>query len=171
MSGPNHRGPGAGALHTSPRSGGGRTRRFAGRWVLPVFAAVVVVLAGTDFRSGSPDAAALVSVDLAKPGAAAVDTVSFADDVLPIFRNRCAQCHGGVGEDGETRTEVSLNLLEYERVMMGSEFGPVVEAGSAENSFLLEMIVEGDMPEQGDPVPEDEIQIIRAWIEAGAPNN
>lgn len=139
-----------------------------------------MVLAGTDFRAGSPDAAALVSVDLAEPGAAvdlakpgtaAVDTVSFTDDVLPIFRNRCAQCHGGVGEDGETRTEVSLNLLEYERVMMGSEFGPVVEAGSAENSFLLEMIVEGDMPEQGDPVPEDEIQIIRAWIEAGAPNN
>lgn len=164
---------------TGPRSDGGRARRFAGRWVLPVFAAIAVVLAGADFRSGSPDAAALVSVDFARLGAAvdlagpsaAVDTVSFADDVLPIFRNRCAQCHGGVGEDGETRTEVSLNLLEYERVMMGSEFGPVVEAGSAENSFLLEMIVEGDMPEQGDPVPENEIQLIRAWIEAGAPNN
>ena len=107
----------------------------------------------------------------AAPTIAAADTVSFADDVLPIFRARCAKCHGGVGEDGEVRTEVSLNLLEYDRVMLGSEFGSVVEAGSAENSFLLEMIVEGDMPEEGDPVPEDEIAVIRAWIEAGAPNN
>lgn len=123
----------------------------------------------------TPDAqpVALTTPDArpAAPTIAAADTVSFADDVLPIFRARCAQCHGGVGEDGEVRTEVSLNLLEYDRVMLGSEFGSVVEAGSAENSFLLEMIVEGDMPEEGDPVPEDEIAVIRAWIEAGAPNN
>ena len=99
------------------------------------------------------------------------DTVSFADDILPIFRQRCAECHGGEDENGEVRTEVSLNLLEYERVMAGSEFGTVIEAGDPANSFLLDMIVDGTMPEQGDPVPEEEIALIRAWIEAGAPNN
>lgn len=102
---------------------------------------------------------------------APADTVSFADDILPIFRQRCAECHGGEDENGEVRTEVSLNLLEYERVMAGSEFGTVVEAGDPVNSFLLDMIVDGSMPEQGDPVPEEEIALIRAWIEAGAPNN
>lgn len=101
----------------------------------------------------------------------AQDTVSFANDVLPIFRQRCAECHGATDENGEVRTEVSLNLLEYERVMAGSEFGTVVEAGDPANSFLLDMIMDGTMPEQGDPVPEEEIAIIRAWIEAGAPNN
>lgn len=99
------------------------------------------------------------------------DTVSFANDVLPIFQQRCAECHGATDENGEVRTEVSLNLLEYERVMAGSEFGTVIEAGDPANSFLLDMIVDGTMPEQGDPVPEEEIAIIRAWIEAGAPNN
>ncbi len=99
------------------------------------------------------------------------DTVSFANDVLPIFRQRCAECHGAEDENGEVRTEVSLNLLEYERVMAGSEFGTVIEAGDPANSFLLDMIVDGTMPEQGDPVPEEEIAVIRAWIEAGAPNN
>lgn len=99
------------------------------------------------------------------------DTVSFADDILPIFRQRCAECHGAEDENGEVRTEVSLNLLNYERVMMGSEFGTVIEAGDPANSFLLDMIVDGTMPETGDPVPEDEIALIRAWIEAGAPNN
>jgi len=99
------------------------------------------------------------------------DTVSFAEDILPIFRQRCAECHGAEDENGEVRTEVSLNLLNYERVMMGSEFGTVIEAGDPANSFLLDMIVDQTMPETGDPVPEDEIALIRAWIEAGAPNN
>jgi len=99
------------------------------------------------------------------------DTISFADDILPIFRQRCAECHGAEDENGEVRTEVSLNLLNYERVMMGSEFGTVIEAGDPANSFLLDMITDGTMPETGDPVPEDEIALIRAWIEAGAPNN
>ena len=101
----------------------------------------------------------------------AQDTVSFAEDILPIFRQRCAECHGAEDENGEVRTEVSLNLLNYERVMMGSEFGTVIEAGDPANSFLLDMITDGTMPETGDPVPEDEIALIRAWIEAGAPNN
>ena len=102
---------------------------------------------------------------------ASQDTVSFADDILPIFQNRCAKCHGAPDEDGEPRLESGLNLLEYDKVIAGSEWGTVVEAGDPANSFLLDMIVDQTMPEEGDPVPEDEIALIRAWIEAGAPNN
>ncbi len=102
---------------------------------------------------------------------ASQDTISFANDILPIFQNRCAQCHGAPDEDGEPRLESGLNLLEYERVIAGSEWGTVVEAGDPANSFLLDMIVDQTMPEEGDPVPEEEIALIRAWIEAGAPNN
>ena len=102
---------------------------------------------------------------------ASQDTISFANDILPIFQNRCAQCHGAPDEDGEPRLESGLNLLEYEKVIAGSEWGTVVEAGDPANSFLLDMIVDQTMPEEGDPVPEEEIALIRAWIEAGAPNN
>ena len=97
--------------------------------------------------------------------------VSFANDVLPIFNNRCVDCHGGTDENGEQRLESLLDLRTYEGVMAGSEFGTVIEAGDAEASYLLEMIVEGDMPEEGDPVPEAEIETIRSWIAAGAENN
>ena len=153
-----------------------------------VAGAAVATLGGAAVESraaaGDPvmDHAAVAApsqVDVAPPsdalGASAwaerADTVSFAEDVLPIFRARCAECHGGEDANGEIRTEVSLNLLEYERVIQGSEFGTVIEPGDAEGSWLLEMVVAGDMPEQGDPVPEEEIALIRAWIEAGAPNN
>lgn len=113
------------------------------------------------------DAASLAFAD----SPASQDTISFANDILPIFQNRCAQCHGAPDEDGEPRLESGLNLLEYEKVIAGSEWGTVVEAGDPANSFLLDMIVDQTMPEEGDPVPEEEIALIRAWIEAGAPNN
>ena len=123
---------------------------------------------GTSDATGAPDSP---RTPRANAPSALQDTVSFADDILPIFRQRCGECHGAEDENGEVRTEVSLNLLEYERVIAGSEFGTVVEAGDPANSYLLDRIVDGTMPEQGDPVPEEEIALIRAWIEAGAPNN
>ena len=97
--------------------------------------------------------------------------VSFAGDVMPIFQARCVECHGATDDNGEVRLEASLNLTSHEGVMAGSEFGSVVEPGDTEGSYLLELIVEGDMPEEGDPVPEEEIDIVRSWIQAGAPNN
>lgn len=137
--------------------------------VAAVTGALVVSLAA--FADRVDPEPGLQGSSVASVALSAKDTVSFANDVLPIFQQRCAECHGATDENGEVRTEVSLNLIEYERVMAGSEFGTVIEAGDPANSFLLDMIVDGTMPEQGDPVPEDEIAIIRAWIEAGAPNN
>lgn len=145
-------------------------------------ASLIAVAAAVAFSSaflggrGVPDAAgpdAMAGAEsLASAGSPATqDTVSFANDILPIFQNRCAQCHGAPDEDGEPRLESGLNLLEYEKVIAGSEWGTVVEAGDPANSFLLDMIVDQTMPEEGDPVPEEEIALIRAWIEAGAPNN
>ena len=101
------------------------------------------------------------------------DTVSYKEDVLPIFQKRCAKCHGGTDEEGEVVAEVSLIVIDYERLMMGSEFGPVVTAGDPVDSWLLEMITEGDMPPEGegDKVPEEEITVIRQWIAEGAKNN
>lgn len=130
-----------------------------------VAAAVGAIVAG---QTASPGGAE--TLDLAAPGA---DTVSYKEDVLPIFQARCARCHGAEDEEGEVVAEVSLIVINYERLMMGSEFGPVITAGDAEDSWLLEMITEGDMPPEGegDKVPEEEIAVIRQWIVEGAKNN
>jgi len=49
----------------------------------------------------------------------------------------------------------------------------VVEPGDPDGSFLMDMITAGDMPPEGegDKVPEEEIALIRTWIEQGALNN
>lgn len=144
---------------------------YTARGASAILVAGAVLVSLGAFESGAPGASDARRAPSATAPSAPQDTVSFADDVLPIFRQRCAECHGGEDENGEVRTEVSLNLLEYEGVMAGSEFGTVIEAGDPANSFLLDMIMDGTMPELGDPVPEEEIAVIRAWIEAGAPNN
>ncbi len=120
-------------------------------------------------------APARVSANLPGPSwvaAASPDTViGFADDILPIFQQRCAKCHGGEDEDGQVITEAYLNLLSYEGVTAGSEYGTVIEPGDPDASTLVDMITSGEMPEEGDPVPPEEIELIRAWIEAGALDN
>jgi len=98
----------------------------------------------------------------APPGAA---TVSFSDDVLPLFRTRCERCHG------DSRAEAGLNLLSYASVMAGSEKGPVVIPGSSATSYLIELIVTGDMPRRAPSLPPAEIETIRTWVDEGALDN
>ena len=105
-----------------------------------------------------------------EPVTARVLDVSFADDVAPILDANCIKCHGGE-PDGESILEAGLDLRTYEAVMTGSEFGSVVEPGDAEDSLLLLMIEEGDMPEEADPLSPDDIATISTWIAEGAQNN
>ena len=91
--------------------------------------------------------------------------VSFSEQILPIFQARCVECHG-------TRSaELGLNLETYEGVMAGSDYGTVIEPGNVEGSLLVDMIESGDMPEEGDPVPPEELDLIKNWILEGAQNN
>jgi mono/diheme cytochrome c family protein len=91
--------------------------------------------------------------------------VSFAEQVMPIFEARCVECHGA------SDAELGLNLSTYEGVMAGSDYGTVIEKGNPEGSLLIDMIASGDMPEEGDPVPAEELDLIRTWIQEGAENN
>jgi hypothetical protein len=105
-----------------------------------------------------------------EPVTARVLDVSFADDVAPILDANCVKCHGGL-PDGESVLEAGLDLRTYEAVMMGSEFGSVVEPGNVDDSLILLMIEEGDMPEEADPLSPDDITTISTWIAEGAKNN
>jgi mono/diheme cytochrome c family protein len=90
---------------------------------------------------------------------------SYARQIAPIFQAKCSECHGT-----ETK-EAELDLSNYAGVMKGSEFGTVVEAGDAAGSLLIDMVTAGEMPQDADPLPAEEIALIRAWIQAGAANN
>jgi hypothetical protein len=38
-------------------------------------------------------------------------------------------------------------------------------------SYLIDQVVSGRMPKEGERLNEAEIEVISAWIEAGAPDN
>lgn len=115
---------------------------------------------GLILHGHAPESHAGPVVDIA-PAAA----VSFAEEVLPIFEARCTECHSA------DNAELGLNLSTYEGAMAGSDYGTVIEPGNPDGSLLIDMIESGDMPEDGDPVPPEELEIIKTWITEGAENN
>jgi len=97
--------------------------------------------------------------------AAPATNISYSKDVQPILDSRCGKCHMGeyVSED--------LHMDTYESLMEGSENGPVIIPGNADDSLLVQKLVEGKMPKRGPKLTPVQIQIITDWIDAGALNN
>jgi hypothetical protein len=79
--------------------------------------------------------------------------VSFADDIQPIIAKSCIGCHSGVGE-GATATEYLM--VDYDSVMKGTQFGPVVVPGSRMSSSLYLVVAGKTSPEIRMPPHNDE---------------
>jgi hypothetical protein len=101
--------------------------------------------------------------------------VSFSQDVLPIFQIRCAFCHGPNSIAGAPPNGLELN--NYDNVMRGSNFFPVIQAGNPQASSIILLLRSGGMPASASPdtppvpLPEEQIDLIALWIEQGAKNN
>ena len=109
-----------------------------------------------------------VPADTAIPatqGAIQSATVSFATDIQPLLKNRCGNCHGG------NKTEEGLNLLSYETLLQGSDNGPVINAGAADDSLLVEMVATLEMPKRGPKLTPPQVQLIIDWVNQGALDN
>jgi len=111
------------------------------------------------------DTAIATELAVATEPAAQGATVSFAHDVLPIIESRCINCHGG------DRTEKGLNLKSYADMMQGSENGPIVTAGDAADSKLVELIAAQKMPKRGPKLTPPQVELITEWVNQGALNN
>jgi mono/diheme cytochrome c family protein len=107
------------------------------------------------------------------PVCAANAVISFKDDVLPIFKGRCVDCHqpGGVGYD-----KSGLDLSTYAGVMKGTKFGAMVTPGSPDTSNLVWLLDWKASPELRMPHGKSKLSIcdrdaIREWIRQGAKDN
>ncbi|MBX9627507.1 MAG: hypothetical protein K2X82_27145 [Gemmataceae bacterium] len=95
-----------------------------------------------------------------KPTAPAV---TFAKDVLPVFRTNCLSCHGGMGEP-----KGGLDLRTLAATLKGGDSGPGVKPGEPDASPVWVSIADGSMPKGGKKMAEKDKEVVRAWIEAGA---
>jgi hypothetical protein len=111
-------------------------------------------------------ALAIVAVCAARSVSAAGSRVDFDRDVLPIFRAACSKCHG------PEKSESQLRLHDRSAVLKGGVSGAVIVPGQPEKSLLFELITDKDadlrMPKDSPALSNEQIEIIRRWIEQGA---
>jgi len=90
--------------------------------------------------------------------------VSFQREVMPILKRSCVQdCHGSLG---------GLSLTSYQDIMTTGHHAPTVVPGNPEASLLYQRLLgHGPLMPPGQPLPKEQIEVIRRWIEAGAPSN
>ena len=109
-----------------------------------------------------------------------IENPSFATDVSTIFTARgctAGNCHGGGAGDLILSADPATNYANLVGVQANGEPSfQLVEAGDAQNSYLVIKLEGrqssgGRMPLGRAPLSTAEIQTIRNWIDAGAPNN
>ena len=98
-------------------------------------------------------------------------TMSYSEDIAPIFRGWCVSCHQPEGEGYE---HSGLDLSTYQGLMKGTKFGPMVVPGSPDTSNLFVLIqgqAELRMPLGHKQLPSCLRQNIWSWIFEGAKDN
>jgi hypothetical protein len=96
-------------------------------------------------------------------GAASADP--FRSHVAPILERSCIGCHGPESPKGR------LSLATRATALKGGRRGPAFVPGKPGESLIL-ALASGEkkprMPQDGEPLAAEELEAIRAWIEAGA---
>ena len=113
-------------------------------------------------------AAALFTLTLCLPAPAQdKKPVSYEKDVMPIITKSCVSCHKPDKKKGK------LDMSTYEALMKGGDQGSPIKVGDPKKSILIEVVsgAEPEMPEKGDPLTKDQIDVLSRWIMEGAKKN
>jgi hypothetical protein len=103
----------------------------------------------------------------------------FKTDVQPILQKYCMPCHAA-----ESFNPSELSLDDHALLMKGGEHGAAVVPGKPEESLLVKKVLADppfgkQMPvqkrrksaEKPVQLSEEEVQVLRDWIKAGARND
>lgn len=94
------------------------------------------------------------------------DADIYIERVKPVLRRSCYACHGALKQEGGLRLDTAAAAI------VGGDSGASILLGKSAESLLIERISDSDeatrMPQEGSPLSAEEIDAIRAWIDAGA---
>jgi hypothetical protein len=134
-------------------------RRSPWRWLLSgwlIAAGADLLCRGDEIAEGVPCATASDRPDAPPP--------SFESNVLPVLRRHCHGCHGDDALEG------ALDLRSASEILRGGESGPAVVRGDPDASLLVDLVARGQMPpEDADAVDAATVELLRRWVQAGAP--
>lgn len=90
--------------------------------------------------------------------------LTFERDVRPILKTHCFHCHG---EGEELKGGVDLRLRRF--LIKPTEDGThVMVPGKPQDSEMMKLIHEGEMPKKGKKLATAEIAVLEKWIADGA---
>jgi mono/diheme cytochrome c family protein len=118
---------------------------------------------GLAFAASAQDAAPAATL----PPASTKTGVTFDTDIKPIFTASCAKCHG------DTKPRGGIVLTTLEGTLKGGTDGPILTVGDSTKGSLVNAVAHiGDpgsfMPKRAAKLTDDQIGLIRAWIDQGA---
>ena len=108
-------------------------------------------------------AGAWLSVSAAEPEMK--PAVDYKNDIFPIFDAKCLRCHKPSKLDGK------LDMTTRAAMLKGGISGPALVPGNVEKSLIVELVHYNEMPPKNVKirVTKDELKLLKAWVEAGAP--
>jgi len=129
------------------------------------FVLVAAVLALVVSLTPSHQASGEVPAGQIKLPPAVSRKVDYKQDIKPLLAQKCYSCHGPNVQQAGLRLDLRQNALR------GGDYGPVIKIGDSAASKLIRRVVDGDgglqMPPTG-VLSDDEIGLLRAWIDQGA---
>mgnify|MGYP003313611081 FL=1 len=98
------------------------------------------------------------------------EVCSYRETIQPILNSHCTRCHGDLG-----RKDAGLDLSSYSSTMEDGPNNQIVSIGNHESSMLWIRVVDeiNPMPPVYDAemIHEDYANMIKKWINNGAPDN
>ena len=130
---------------------------------LPFFPYLCVVL----LAAGSSARAALTPKQVAQLPPPAARPINFSQEIKPIFEASCVKCHG------RGRAKGDFQIDSRETLLKGGDTGPAFVAGKSAESLIVELVAGFDpdtvMPRKGTKLTREQVGVLRAWIDQGAP--
>jgi hypothetical protein len=121
----------------------------------------ITILAGCTFGRS------VQAGDLPKLPPPANRKVDFLSDIEPLLAKTCYECHGPEKQKG------GLRLDQKGAAYKGGDTGPILVAGKSADSLLIQVVTGAKediarMPKKKDPLSDEQVGILRAWIDQGA---
>jgi mono/diheme cytochrome c family protein len=115
---------------------------------------------GPAFAKMTPEQAAKLPPPVARK-------VDFVTEIKPLLEVSCVKCHG------RGKAKGGFSIENRESTLTGGDSGPAVITGKSGESYLIELVAGVDpdnvMPQKGSKLKPEQIGVLRAWIDQGAP--
>jgi len=124
--------------------------------------ATILAAAVTLSQFAAPEAHCAEGERLPPPAQHEVD---FHREILPILARRCVTCHA------KGRDEGGLSIENRDALLIGGDSGEAVVPGRSGDSLMVHLVAglqpDRIMPQQGKRLTDEEIGLLRAWIDQG----